>query len=396
MNETSNRLLATAGSLEAAHYRAMVARYGSPLLMLYPGRLQGSYHALAAALPGVELHYAVKALPEPRVLQALDACGSRFDVASSGETGALAALGVDGSRLIHTHPMKKTSEIVAALDYGIELFVVDNLEEAEKFAPWRDRVRLLVRLSFRGGSVRVDLSRKFGCPAGDAAELVRAIRQRGFSVAGMSFHVGSQSATPAAHVAAIDATRRLMTELNREPGAPLDVLDIGGGFPADYEMSGLCIDAFCAPLRQALAECPPHWRLIAEPGRCIAAPAVTGVATVVGRAVRDGRPWYYLDDGVYGSYSGRIYDHAGYPLQLLVEGETVGATLAGPTCDSIDIIAEDIAIPELAIGELVIGHCLGAYSMATRTTFNSLAVADFVISEEDPLALTALPEVRAA
>ena len=128
-------------------------------------------------------------------------------------------------------------------------------------------------------------------------------------------------------------------------------------------------------------------RVIAEPGRFIAGPAAIGVASVMGRAEREGLWWYYLDDGVYNSYSGRIYDHARYPIRTLKlsptePGPTRPSVLAGPTCDSIDVIEENIELPELEIGDLVVGEVMGAYTAATATEFNSLPKSKIVVLNE--------------
>ncbi len=112
--------------------------------------------------------------------------------------------------------------------------------------------------------------------------------------------------------------------------------------------------------------------MIAEPGRFIAAPAMTCLTSVIGKAIRDDVPWYYLDDGVYNSFSGQIFDHAIYPKISVRKGQTRPSVLAGPTCDSIDVISEDIELPELEIGDLIIAPMMGAYTSATATEFNSL------------------------
>jgi len=119
--------------------------------------------------------------------------------------------------------------------------------------------------------------------------------------------------------------------------------------------------------------------VIAEPGRYIAGPAAIGVATVMGRAQREGHWWYYLDDGLYGSYSGQLYDHARYPVEALRrEGTPVPAVLAGPTCDSIDVIAENLMLPELRAGDLVVGRAMGAYTWASASEFNFFPRATLV------------------
>jgi ornithine decarboxylase len=149
------------------------------------------------------------------------------------------------------------------------------------------------------------------------------------------------------------------------------ILDIGGGFPVDYMQSCMPIEEFCAPIRAALKELPPSMRIIAEPGRYIAAPAAVSVTSVMGRAQRGGRWWYYLDDGLYGSYSGQVYDHATYPVEALVPaGKTYPSVLAGPTCDSIDVINEHLELPRLDVGDLVVGRAMGAYTWASASEFN--------------------------
>jgi ornithine decarboxylase len=161
----------------------------------------------------------------------------------------------------------------------------------------------------------------------------------------------------------------------------MNVLDIGGGFPVDYAGTGIDYDVYFRPIRYVLASAlPDHIDIIAEPGRFLVAPAVTGIASVAGKARRGDYQWYYLDDGVYGSYSGQLFDHTTYPLQILNDSpQREPCILAGPTCDSIDVIAEDILLPELKEGDLIIGHMMGAYTYATATRFNSLSGAQIIV-----------------
>jgi len=120
--------------------------------------------------------------------------------------------------------------------------------------------------------------------------------------------------------------------------------------------------------------------VIAEPGRFISGPAMTCIATVIGKAVRSGLRWYYLDEGVYSAFSGQIFDHVRYPLEIFSDDERRSrGVLAGPTCDSIDLVAEDVLLPELQLGDLVVGHMMGAYTAATATQFNSLPKTKIVV-----------------
>ncbi len=344
--------------------------YGSPLFVIDLDRVRRQYHRLAAALPGVGLHYALKPLPHAAVVATLCEQGAGFDLASNGEVDLVQRLGVTPQRCIHTHPIKRPGDIRTALDFGVTRFVVDNPDELRKFLPHRDRAELLIRVSFRSPAAVCDLSRKFGCPPEAVPELLRLAAQWRLTVSGLSFHVGSQTTGPQMHVEAIRACAGLLREALRAGHAP-DMLDIGGGFPVDYREPVPPIETFCAPIRAALQELPGALRIIAEPGRYIAAPAAVLLCRVMGRALRDGRWWYYLDDGLYGSFSGWLFDHARYPIEALVAaGEMHPAVLAGPTCDSIDVIDETLVLPLLDVGDLVVGRQMGAYTWASASEFN--------------------------
>jgi ornithine decarboxylase len=370
-----------ASAAEHKHYRELTGRHGSPLLVVYRNKLLQQLELLQHHLPGVSHYYAIKAFPHEAVLQTLADAGANFDVASAGEVDMLQRLNISGRRTIHTHPIKKTNEIKAALRGGSTTFVVDNIDEVNKLLPYRQRIGLLLRVSFRSASATVDLSRKFGCTPGQVLDIVKQTAASGAHIRGLSFHVGSQSQTPDAHVGAIERCAELIRDIEQLTGRPMNVLDIGGGFPVDYAGNGMDYDAYFTPIREALASSLlDHIEVIAEPGRFLVAPAVTGIASVAGKARRGEYLWYYLDDGVYGSYSGQLFDHAVYPLQVLNDNDDrVPCVLAGPTCDSIDVIAEDIMLPELNEGDLVIGHMMGAYTYATATRFNSLSGAQVVV-----------------
>ena len=356
----------------AAGLQALADRFGSPLLVIDCDIIRRQYRALAAALPGVDLHYALKPLPDATVVRVLAGEGAWFDLATDGEVDLVRNAGIAATRCIHTHPIKRDSDIRHALEFGITTFVVDNPDELAKFERYRDGVKLLVRVAFRSPEAIVDLSRKFGCDADAALELVARAAAARIGVSGFSFHVGSQVARPDMYVQAIDTCAGLIEKSKQLGLGPIEVLDIGGGFPIDYLEPAPAISGFCAPIRAALAMLPAGIRVIAEPGRFICGPAGVGLSTVIGRAHRDGRWWYYLDDGLYGTFSGQLYDHSRFPVETVQphDGPRLACVLAGPTCDSIDVVAEDLPMPELAIGELLVARQIGAYTIATATDFN--------------------------
>lgn len=359
--------------------RELVDKHGSPMLLLDCGKLADQYRQLSAALPKVGLYYAVKAFPHAAIVNTLNTLGAGFDIASTGEINLLRKQQVNPRQTIHTHPIKKDKDIRDALRFGCSTFVVDNPDEIAKFRKYAHRVGLLLRVAFRSPDCAVDLSRKFGCAPEEVPALLRAANELGLHVKGLSFHVGSQSTSPNTHVAAIEACSRLIEEYE----VPIRILDVGGGFPVDYEQGGdIDIYHFCEPIRAALAKLPDHVEVIAEPGRFLIAPAAAAVTTVVGKAMRGDQPWYYLDDGVYGMFSGIIFDHTRYPLHVFRQGPLRESTVVGPTCDSIDVVEENIALPELEIGDLLVGRMMGAYTAATATTFNSLPVPRIVVVGE--------------
>lgn len=368
------------GAVNKHTAQALVAQFGSPLMVLDCEQVRSQYRALQNALPGVDLHYALKPLPHPAVVATLLEEGAYFDLATNGEVDLVARVGVPSERTIQTHPIKRDCDISHALAYGCNVFVVDNINEINKFVAYKDDVELLVRVSFPNADVLADLSKKFGCKPEHAVDLIRHAFELGIRIKGLSFHVGSQTKHGNKYAAAITACNEIMTHVISNGLPALSTLDIGGGFPAPYTDDVMPIDEFCAPIRQALASLPETVRVIAEPGRYIVATAVTNIASVMGQAERNGQTWYYLDDGIYGSFSGLMFDEAKYQIDAVNDGgERFSAVLAGPTCDSIDVIAEQIMLPKLENGDLIMSTNMGAYTACTATDFNFFKRAEFVV-----------------
>jgi ornithine decarboxylase len=369
----------TEATNKAEFYQHMVQQHGSPLLILDCDQLVKQFNALSDALPGVKLYYAIKALPHPAAIQTLDSLGASFDIASSGEIELLRSQNTRARQTIHTHPIKRDTDIRDALRFGCTTFVVDNVWELEKFVDYRHRVGLLVRVSFPNPKTPIDLSRKFGCRENEVSILIQKAQSLGLHVKGLSFHAGSQCPDSGNHVHAIKQCNKIINDVYQNSGKLLSILDIGGGFPVEYMQPIMDIENFCTPIRQALNKLPEHVQIIAEPGRYLSAPAMKAVSSVMGKAKRGDTCWYYLDDGIYGSYSGQLFDHVTYPLTIFSDiKEKQQAVLAGPTCDSIDVIAEQISISPLSIGDIVVGHQMGAYTSATSTQFNLFDKAKIV------------------
>lgn len=375
----------------ARHWRGLVASHGTPLLVLDPYRVAAQYSLLTEHLRGFRLHYAVKALPHPAVLTVLAASGSSFDVATAAEVDLVRSLGISTGRCIYTHPVKKPADIDHAYRHGVRTFVVDNPVEAQKFVGRQADIEVLVRLAFRNPTAKSDLSTKFGADPADAELLVKHVVAAGVRFAGFTFHVGSQGPSVAPYGRALRSTLELTRHVEQTLGLHVPVVDIGGGFPVSYRDDMPSIAAIGDAVEEVLGR-HRHYTMLAEPGRFVVADCMTLLTSVVGSASRGGRTWHYLDDGVYGSYSNVMTENVHPPILALAELEEDGqeppleaVTLAGPTCDSVDVIASDYPMPTLAVGDVVVSPMMGAYTAVTSSRFNGVAPTPIVVSARQRL-----------
>ena len=346
----------------------------TPALIFNPKSITKAWRQLQSALPGVALYYAVKSNPYDSILNVLNVEGAQFDCASAPEIEALLKLGVSVDRIIHSHPIKTTNDLQLSYDLGVRTFVVDNADELWKLVPFRRDVKIMLRLAFVAPDAPIDLSRKFGAQPDDAMELLSVAKHMGLDVDGLCFHVGSQAASANTHALALRRCFDLAEEAREKFIANITRVDMGGGFPANYANQPVDFRKFCAPINDVIQSCPAHIQLMAEPGRAISAPSMSLVSRVIGRSKRqDNVMWYYLDDGVYGAQSGRIYDHIDYPMHIFTDvSETGAGVFAGPTCDSIDYLGSRTGVPLLSIGDVIVIKEIGAYSVATACHFNGI------------------------
>ena len=370
-------------TLVAQDYRQLVEQFGSPLLLLDKAAVRKQYRALAAALPDVRLHYALKPLPHEAVVSVLKEEGACFDLATNGEVDLVRSQGVRPGRCIHTHPIKRDSDIRYALEFGCTVFVYDNPLELEKFLPYKDEVKLLLRVSFPNPETKVDLSKKFGCTPEQALPLLQLAQAKGIKVMGLSFHVGSQVPHARRHVQAIDACREIM-EQAWELGLKPWVLDIGGGFPIPEPKVKFNLPEILRQINARLDEDFADAEIWAEPGRYICGTAVNLVTSVIGTKNRNGKPWYILDEGIYGCFSGIMYDHWTYPLHCFGKGPKIPSMFGGPSCDGIDVLYRDFEAPSLRIGDRLLVTEMGAYTNVSATRFNGFYLAPTVIFENQP------------
>lgn len=198
-------------------------------------------------------------------------------------------------------------------------------------------------------------------------------------VEGLSFHVGSQCTNFNNYIQALQLAANINKEVSTRLNKQLISIDIGGGFPVQYDGKVKAFKSLAKKLNSEIARLfSPEMHILSEPGRFMVADACTVVAKVVGKAVRDGKPCYYINDGVYHTFSGQIFDHCNYPVKAFKEGEKQISAVFGPTCDALDTITLSAELPTLDIHDLVYAENIGAYSHASSTYFNGFPPAKII------------------
>jgi len=361
--------------------RQAVREHGSPLLVVSRAALKAQLARFRRALPRVQPYYAIKANPHADIIRALAADGAGFDVASAAEMQWVLQAGVKPERLIFANPIKPVEAIRAAARHGVRLMTFDSEYELDKIAEHCPGAAVVVRIKVSNVGSLVELSLKFGVDPSDAMAMLIKARRLGLRPAGVSFHVGSQCLRVENYIEAME-TAAIIVRDARLKQLPLELVDIGGGFPIrQFASQEDPFEPMAAVISKELDRLfEPNVRIIAEPGRFLVGPAGTLVLRVIGKAIRENKHWYYLDDGVYGALSGLIFDHAKYEFGVLRNGRTRLCTLAGPTCDGLDIISRGEQLPELEMGDVVYVSYCGAYSTASATNFNGLPSAKTVLA----------------
>jgi ornithine decarboxylase len=366
---------------------ALGKKHGTPLVVINHEVIRRNYATFRRHLPKVQAYYAVKANPAPEIVRTLYKAGASFDVASMPEfllvheniehLPAKSRQDFIWDKIIYANPIKP-KETLEALDEYKPLITYDNIEELRKIKRYAPHAGLVLRLRVPNTGSLVELSSKFGCDSGEAVDLILEAFRMGLVVEGLSFHVGSQCTNFHNFVQALNIAAAVRKEaLSR--GHEIKILDIGGGFPVAYDSA---TKPFSALAKKISAEMDrlftPDVEILAEPGRFLVASAATAVARVIGKAFRDGKRCYYVDDSVYHTFSGIIFDHVSYRIKAFKSGETELATVFGQTCDGMDTISHSEILPELEIGDLVYSDNIGAYSNASSTWFNGFAPAKVV------------------
>ncbi|HXH27051.1 MAG TPA: type III PLP-dependent enzyme [Candidatus Acidoferrum sp.] len=352
--------------------------YPTPFLLIDPDAIMDKYRSFTTLLPRVQLHYAMKCNPDTRILTLLHNAGSQFEIASLAELESLLAIGVEPTSVLFTNPVKMWQHIQGAYQAGVRRFSFDSNMELEKIATYAPGAEVFVRLKTVAAASGVPSEGKFGVDTTQAAALMRQARSLGLGTYGISFHVGSQMTDPQAWEQAIAASAELMKILDKDH-IRIKLLDMGGGFPAQYTEALPPLSAFASCINQALSSHLPYEvQLAIEPGRALVAEAGVMVATVIGLASRGKKDWLHIDVGAFNGLMEALesQNQLRFPVSDSKQSPRKALYhLTGPSCDSQDTILYDVALSAgLKAGDRVYIHTSGAYTTAYASTFNGFAV----------------------
>jgi len=360
---------------------------GTPVFIIDHEKIRQNYREFKKALPRIQAYYAVKANSNPEIVRTLYKIGASFDVASFPEfmivyeniknLGEKERQDFIWDKIIYANTIKR-EETLRELDPYKPLVTYDNIDELTKIKTHCPHAGLVLRIRVPNTGSMVELSSKFGAHPGEAVDLILEAFKIGLVVEGISFHVGSQCNNFENYIQALQLSASILKEAETR-GHKINILDIGGGFPVKYNSKVKSFKTLAKKLNAEIDRLfPKTMEILAEPGRFMVANAATLVTKIIGKATRDNKICYYLDDGVYHTFSGIAFDHCQYPLKSFKDGEKLVCAAFGPTCDAFDTISVAEELPDLEIGDYLYAENIGAYSIASSTYFNGFPPAKVV------------------
>jgi len=324
------------------------------------------------------VYYATKANPDKSVVTLLNKLNCNFEVSSSGELKTIMSLKIPASRIISASSIKNPDFINAAYKAGIRYFTADSISEIEMIAFHAPGSKVSIRLNVSNEGSEWPLSRKFGVDLGEGVRLLKSAEQIGLIPWGLSFHVGSQCTRLETWAEALDTAREFW-DLAAAKNLHLKSLNLGGGFPIQYRKPVIGINEIAdIVFINIKKKFPPIQEIIVEPGRAIIGHAGTMVSSLIAKADRDGKKWFYLDVGVF---NGLMESIGGIKYPITVNGkEPISkCVLAGPSCDGFDVIDTEIELPDIEIGQRVYISSAGAYTTAYASKFDGSPIPKVVL-----------------
>jgi ornithine decarboxylase len=353
----------------------------TPFLLIDREKVREKTSLIGRHIKNSKVFYAVKANPDIEILRFLNGLKLKFEIASEGELEILSTMGVEPSRIISSNPVKSLKFLKAAASYGLNRFSFDSTEEVEKLANMVPGCNVYVRLSVPNEGSEWPLSKKFGVELEDAASLLLHAKAKGLRPAGITFHVGSQCTNIYNWNIALDKAK-LLWDLAVEKDINLRLLNIGGGYPIKYTKNVVDIETIEKNVNNLIYErFPGDVEVHIEPGRAVVGDAGIFVTTVIGKARRGDDDWVYIDVGVF---NGLMESVGGIKYSYIVESreETRAGkrwTIAGPSCDSFDVIDKNVSLPEPQVGSLMLILSSGAYTVSYASEFNGFSIPKTVL-----------------
>jgi ornithine decarboxylase len=349
-----------------------------PYLLIDKARVRQKAHAIGRHIENSEVYYAVKANPDMEVLKLINSIGIGFEIASEGELAILESIGVSSNRMITSNPIKSFRFLRTAVEAGVDYFAFDSEAEILKLREYAPGSNVYVRITVPNEGSEWPLSKKFGVEVEKAEELLVHAQKRGLNPIGMTFHVGSQCTNIYNWNSALDKAKDLWDRAQKA-GIRLSVLNIGGGYPIRYTKDVVGISAIEKNIGKLISDkFPKKTRVLIEPGRSVVGDAGIFVTRVIGKASRGDEQWLSIDVGVF---NGLMESVGGIKYSYIVEGsrEIIKWTLAGPSCDSFDVIEKDIMLPEPAVGGHVLILSSGAYTISYASEFNGFSIPKTIL-----------------
>jgi ornithine decarboxylase len=366
----------------------LAKKYGTPLFIIDHDKIRENFCTFKKNLPKVQAYYAAKANSNQEIIETLFKEGASFDVASYNEFMQVYKYLKHfqksdkyffiWDKIIFSNTIKDRHTLKKIKRYK-PLVTYDNADEVKKIKEYCPTAGLVLRLKVPDTGSQVELGSKFGAEPGEAADLIKLAFDNRLTVEGLSFHVGSQCTNFDNYTSALHITSEIFNDC-RKKGYNTKIVDIGGGFPVPYDSQ---VPRFEHLAEIINSECkrlfPEYIELIAEPGRFMVATAATLVSEIIGKARRDGKIFYHINDGVYHTFSGVVYDHWIPNFRAFKRGKQEVCAVVGPTCDSFDKVSLSEHLPaNLQVGDFLYTENIGAYSIASSTKFNGFDGAAIV------------------
>jgi ornithine decarboxylase len=350
----------------------------TPCLILDLDVIKSNYEALRVNLPFAKVFYAVKANPDDAVVSLLRDLGSNFDVATRYELDQLLRLGISPDRMSYGNTIKKEKDIAYFYEKGVRLFATDSISDIDKLSRAAPGCKVFFRLLTEGLGADWPLSKKFGCHPDLARQLIKTAVRFGLQPYGISFHPGSQQRDIGQWSTSLTQVSQLWNWAKKEAGVQLKMINMGGGFPANYVEPTDPLTTYAEDIRRFLDNCfgqelPEE--IIIEPGRSMAGDAgviVSEIVNIAKKSVHDRYPWVFLDIGKFGGLIETLDEAIKYPMYFQGHGKPTEIIIAGPTCDSMDILYEKwtYTMPEKTrIGERVYILTTGAYTQSYSSIY---------------------------